>query len=319
MGSETLKRFPTKRGDFYVPHYELWSGRDQVARGAGVLTPGASVALLGSCIVQQAASYLQRRGYKTFHSAGGYQYNVHAVRTELEHVFEGKPWPVPAALEVPGDGSFVHPFRKTLVARSEDELLERDEQISEQVASALKAADVVICVIGTTAEAWRAGTGGPVVNEIPPPDVFNQGGWALDMGNLDEMRAEVRATVAQLAKHTRAAQVFAVCPIPLYATWADGSIVTMNGRSKALLRTALEEELTEAETYLPMWDWMQAQTGRWSPTRPDGRHLDWVGVDRLMLFCERFLAAGEVPPLSLRHRVGSMLSDAGYRLRVARR
>jgi hypothetical protein len=316
MASDTLKRFPTSRGDFYVPHYDLWSDRDEVARGAGVLRPGANVALLGSCIVRQAASYLERRGYKTFHSPGGYQYNVHAVRAELERVFEGKPWPVPVALEIPGSGSFVHPFRKNLVARSEDELVERDEQVSEQLASTLKAADVVICVVGTTAEAWRAGTGGAVVNEIPPPDVFNQGGWALDMGNLDDIRAEVRGTMAQLAKHTRAAQVYAVCPIPLYATWADSSIVAMNGRSKALLRAALEQELTEGETYLPMWDWMQAQTRRWSPTRSDGRHFDWVGVDRLMFFCERFLAAGEVPALSLRHRVSSVLKDAGYRLRV---
>ena len=77
-----------------------------------------------------------------------------------------------------------------------------------------------------------------------------------------------------------------------------------------MLLAALEQELTEAETYLPMWDWMQAQTGRWSPMRPDGRHLDWVGVDRLMFFCERSLATGEVPGLSLRHRAASVLKDA---------
>jgi hypothetical protein len=88
----------------------------------------------------------------------------------------------------------------------------------------------------------------------------------------------------------------------------------MNGRGKSLMRTALDLELLEEETYLPMWDWMQAQTRRWTPTRPDGRHLDWVGIDRLMHFCERCLAEGEVPRLSLRHRLRSQLRDAGYRI-----
>lgn len=88
----------------------------------------------------------------------------------------------------------------------------------------------------------------------------------------------------------------------------------MNGRAKSLMRAALAAELTDEQTYLPMWDWMLAQTRRWTPTRPDGRHLDWVGIDRLMLFCERYLAAGEVPRLSLRHRARSTLKDAAYRL-----
>jgi hypothetical protein len=182
------------------------------------------------------------------------------------------------------------------------------------VRAALAGADVILCVVGTTTEVWRSEGGGVALNEIPHPEIYNLGGWELDLGSLDEVRAEVREIRRLLTEHTEAAKVYGVCPIPLYTTWSEGSVVTMNGRGKALLRTALDLELTRDETYLPLWDWMQAQTRRWTPTRPDGRHLDWVGIDRLMHFCERYLAAGEVPKLSLRHRVHSRFRDAAYRI-----
>jgi GSCFA family len=311
-----LKRLPTRRGDFYVPSYQLWSERDEIPRGAGVLRPGARVVILGSCIAWQADLYLRRRRYTAFHSPGGYHYNPQAIRTELERVLLDRPWPLPIAMEIPGGGGFAHPFRKNIVTSSRPELVMRDEEVSKQVRAALEAADVILCVIGTTTETWRSEHGGVAINEIPHPAIFKQGGWELDLGDLDSIRDEVREIQRLLAAHTSAARVYGVCPIPLYATWADQSVVTMNGRTKALMRTALELELTDQETYLPMWDWMLAQTRRWTPTRPDGRHLDWTGIDRLMFFCERYLAEGEVPRLSRRHRARSALRDAAYRLRL---
>jgi GSCFA family len=313
---DRLKRLPTRRGDFYVPSYQLWSEREEIPRGAGVLKPGAKVVILGSCIAWQADLYLRRRGYQPFHSPGGYHYNPQAIRAELERVLLEQPWPLPVAMEIPGGKGFAHPFRKNIVTSSRPELVVRDDEVTKQVRAALESADVILCVIGTTIEAWASEHGGVAINEIPHPEIYNQGGWELDMGSLDSVRAEVREIQRLLMEYTTAARVYAVCPIPLYATWADQSVVTMNGRSKALMRAALEAELTDAETYLPMWDWMGAQTRRWTPTRPDGRHLDWVGIDRLMHFCERYLAEGEVPRLSRRHRLRSRLKDAAYRLKL---
>jgi hypothetical protein len=182
------------------------------------------------------------------------------------------------------------------------------------VRAALESADVILCVIGTTIEVWRTEGGRVAINEIPHPDIYRQGGWELDLGDLDEVRSELREIQRLLTAHTPAARVYAVCPIPLYATWADESIVTMNGRGKSLLRVALDLELSGEEVYLPLWDWMQAQTRRWTPTRPDGRHLDWAGTDRLMHFAERYLAPGEIPKLTVRHRARSLARDAAYRV-----
>jgi len=308
-----LKRLPTRRGDFFVPSYQLWSERDEVPQSTGILRPGASVVIVGSCIASQAEHYLRVRGYDAFHSPGGFLYNPQAVRIELERVLLDRSWPAPLALEIP-NGGFAHPFRKNIVAGSPEEVAERDEQVTELVREKLTSADLILCVIGTTTEIWRTPGDGVAVNEIPHPDIFNQGGWELDLGSLEEIRSEVAEMRRLLAENTSAARVYAVCPIPLYATWAGDSVVAMNGRGKSLMRTALDLELGEEETYLPMWDWMQAQTRRWTPTRPDGRHLDWVGLDRLMYFSERYLAADQVPKLSLRHRLRSQLSDARYRI-----
>jgi hypothetical protein len=128
-------------------------------------------------------------------------------------------------------------------------------------------------------------------------------------------RTDVARTQELLSEHVRGAQVYAVCPIPLYATWLDRHIVDANGRSKALLRAAIELELAGNSIYLPLWDWMQAQTGRWSPTRRDGRHLDRTGINRIMLFAERYLGAAPVPELPLRERMRAGAADALDRLR----
>jgi hypothetical protein len=220
---------------------------------------------------------------------------------------------VPVAMEIPG-GGFAHPFRKNIVTSSRPELVTRDEEVTKQVRAALEEADVILCVVGTTIEVWHSEHGNVPINEIPHPDTFAMGGWKLDLGSLEDIRAEVHEIQRLLIAHTRASRVYAVCPIPLYTTWSEGSIVTMNGRGKALLRVALDLELSEEEVYLPLWDWMQAQTRRWTPTRPDGRHLDWGGTDRLMHFAERYLAAGEVRKLSRFHRARSLARDAAYRL-----
>jgi hypothetical protein len=103
--------------------------------------------------------------------------------------------------------------------------------------------------------------------------------------------------------------VFSICPIPLYATWSDTSVIAANGRSKALLRTALDVELNSGATYLDLWDWVQAQSRWWTPMQKDGRHLRSAGVDRIMLFAERRLGA-DVASLPLSHRLASQRIDA---------
>ncbi len=117
-----------------------------------------------------------------------------------------------------------------------------------------------------------------------------------------------------MAEHTKAVPVYSVCPIPLQATWLNRSVVDANGRGKALLRTALELEGTSPGVYLPLWDWMQAQTERRSPTKRDGRHFDRRGTNRVMLFAEQYLAAGEVAPIDIKERVLAQAQDLRERI-----
>jgi len=313
---QDLRRLPTRRGDYYVPSYQLWADRDEIPRSAEVLSPDDRVVILGSCIAWQAHRYLRLRGYRPFHSPGGYTYNSQSVRTELSRVLEGTPWPLPIAQELPDGSGFTHPFRKNLLASSRSELVVADDHITKEFREALIGADVILCVIGTTIEVWRSEHGGVAINEIPHPELYRMGGWRMELGDLDEIRDDVREIRRLLTHHTTGAQVYAVCPIPLHATWSDDSIITRNGRGKALLRAALDLELSDPDVYLPLWDWMQGQTRRWTPTRPDGRHLDWVGTDRIMHFAERYLAEGEVPPLSITHRARSALRDTAFRLKL---
>jgi hypothetical protein len=306
-----LKKLPTRRGDYYLPHFDLWRQRDATPLGLGLLKRGDAIAALGSCIFSEGVRYLRRRGYRAALYPAGHLYHPASIRFELEHVLGGEPWPRGFVLER-HDG-VEHRFRKRCTAPTEAELLQKDRRITEQARANLLEADLILMVIGTTTEVWRDEQG-VASNEIPPPKTFERGGWSLDPGDLDDIRKNVSRIQTLLGEHTNAHQVYAVCPIPLHATWLDMSVLDANGRSKALLRSALEAELREGSAYLPLWDWVQGQTGRWTPMKKDGRHLDRVGTDRLMLFTERFLSADPVPPLGLRHRIRSWRDDLRERI-----
>jgi hypothetical protein len=310
--TETLKKLPTRRGDYYLPQFDLWPRRGERPEGAGVLEPGATVSLLGSCFAREARHYLRRRGYRARLYPAGYAYNADTIRIELEHLLEGKDWPADFVLD--GGDVLYHRYRKKCVGKTREELLEQDAKISERARFHLEKAKLIVVLIGTTAEVWRDEDGQPT-NEIPPPPSYEQNGWHIDPGELDALRGQIRDIQHLLKKHTEAHTAFAVCPIPLYATWLDQGILEANGRSKALLRTALDLELDEDSTYLPLWDWMQGQTGRGSVMKRDGRHFDQVGIDRIMYFAEQMLSSEPVPKLSLRHRLRSRIADRWERLR----
>jgi hypothetical protein len=312
--AQELTTLKTRRGTYRVPHVDLWRARFDRPQGVGVLEPAARVVLIGSCFARHGAAYLRRRGYAAQQYRAGYLYNSSVVRLELEHVLEGRPWP--AELGLAADGSYAHRFRR-LAASSNDALLEADERTTRQVQRQLSAADVIIVLLGTTTEMWRDAELGRPTNQIPPPEAFHAGGWTLDGGDLQGIREDLTAIKRLLAEHIKAVPVYSVCPIPLQATWLDRSVVDANGRGKALLRTALELEGTSPGVYLPLWDWMQAQTERRSPTKRDGRHFDRRGTNRVMLFAEQYLAAREVAPIGIKERMLAQAQD--LRERIARK
>ena len=307
MTGTELKKLPTRRGDYYLPHFDLWGDRTAPPPGRGLLSRGDTVAPIGSCFARLGARYLKRRGYRSAMYPAGHLYNPATVRLELGHVLAGEPWPDEFILD--GGDHFAHRFRKRCTARTREELVALDREISDRARAHLQAADLILVLVGTTTEVWRDEQLGLPTNEIPPPAAHRRGGWQLDPGDFDEIRESIAGVQRLLTEHTRAAQAYAVCPIPLHATWLDKGVLEANGRTKALLRAALELELTGDSAYLPLWDWMQGQTGRWSPMTPDGRHLDDVGTDRLMLFAEQFLSAEPVPPLAVGHRLRSSWTD----------
>jgi len=263
--------------------------------------------MIGSCFADQAVAYLRRRGYEAWAHPAGEIYNPQSVRLELEHVLVGVDWPEEIAVSIPT--GFTHRFRKRCAAATIEELYELDAQQTAEARAALRQADTVIVVVGTTAEVWRDAATGHWANEIPEPSIFDLSRWSVDYGDLDDLRAEISRIQGALAQGTRAHQVFSVCPIPLYATWSDMPVIAANGRNKALLRIALDLELNAQATYLDLWDWVQAQSRWWTPMQKDGRHLRYSGVDRIMLFAERRLGADNIS-LSLRHRLSSQGIDA---------
>jgi hypothetical protein len=311
QSGDGLKRLPTRRGEFVLEHYDLWKHRDQVAPVAQLLRPGTEIALLGSCFADQAGRYLGRRGYRPWSHPAGELYNPQAIRLELEHVLAGAPWLEDMVLAVPG--GYTHRFRKRCSASAESELRRLDEEMTAATREALERAEVILVIVGTTTELWRDAASGVATNQIPHPTVFHERAWNLDLGDLDDVADELAAIHALIRTHTSAQPVYTVCPIPLHATWSAAPIVTANGRTKGILRAAVER-LPEDAVYLDLWDWVQAQTGRWSPMKADGRHFDEVGIDRAMLFAERRLGA-DPPPLSVGHRLRSTRIDAGERLR----
>jgi hypothetical protein len=302
-----LRKLQTRRGDYLVPHFDLWKWRSNVTPVAHILEPDSRICVVGSCFADQAVAYLRRRGYDAWAHPAGELYNAQSIRLELEHVFAGVEWPEDLSVSTPT--GFTHRFRKRCAAASVDALRELDRQQTKEARTALGRADIVIVLAGTTTEVWRDQVTGLWANEIPEPSIYDPSRWTVDYGDLEGLRSEISRIQDLLARGTRARQVFSICPIPLYATWSDTSVIAANGRSKALLRTALDVELNSGATYLDLWDWVQAQSRWWTPMQKDGRHLRSAGVDRIMLFAERRLGA-DVASLPLSHRLASQRIDA---------
>jgi hypothetical protein len=303
----TLKKLATRRGEYLLPHYDLWKWRHDVSAVAHVLEPGSRICVIGSCFADQAVAYLRRRGYDAWAHPAGELYNAQSIRVELEHVLGGVDWPADIAVSTPT--GFTHRFRKRCAAPSREALHELDVRQTTEALGALQRADLVIVFVGTTTEVWRDTATGVWANEIPEPALFDLSRWEVDYGDLDGLRNEISRIESSLTSGTEAHQVFSVCPIPLNATWSDDPIIAANGRNKALLRVALDLELKPEAIYLDLWDWVQAQSRWWTPMQRDGRHLRYAGVDRMMLFAERRLGA-DVAPLPFGHRLRSQRLDA---------
>lgn len=315
-GAASSVRLRSLRGDYHLPHYDLWKRRHADRVLADVLPTGGRVLVLGSCFGEEVVEYLNRRGYKADTHPAGELYNPFSLRTELEHVLTGSEWPFDIAVNTPE--GVEHRLRRQCRAATRDELLAVDARITDRVRALLTQADLLIIIAGTTAELWRDARSGLPTNIIPHPHVYARGGWELDPGDLGDICAEVERTQYLLNQYTDAPKVYAVCPVPLYATWLDTPISVANGRSKALLRTALELSLQDDAHYLDMWDWVHAQAGRRVPIQADGRHFTATGLDQIMLFTERRLCASPVPRLSARHRIRSRLTNVRQRTRYWR-
>lgn len=311
-GSRGAKKLATRRGDYYISNFDMWNDRHSAFAVAEVLKPGAKVSVVGSCFAIQAAKYLRRRGYDAWSHPSGELYNAQLIHIELAHVLAGQAWPEDPVLAVPH--GFTHRFRKRCSAQTEEALRTLDAAHTAESRQTLLDADVIITLIGTTTEVWHDPATGLPANEIPHPAIFSSRDWSLDLGSVDALRREIRGMQQLIAEHTTASQVYAVCPVPLNATWCDGPIIAANGRTKALLRVALDLELDAEGIYLDLWDWVQAQTGDWTPMSGDGRHFDRGGVDRIMHFAEARLGA-DPGPLTARHRLRSGLGDTWFRLR----
>lgn len=309
-------RLRSLRGDYHVPHYDLWKRRHRDRAVADVLRPGGRVFVLGSCFADEVVDYLNRRGYTAESHPGGELYNPASLRAELEHVVAGNPWPFDIAVQTP-DG-VEHRLRERCRATTREDLLSIDAVVTQRVRDLLEQAELLIIIVGTTTEVWRDQRSGLPTNKIPHPKVFERGGWYLDPGDVEDICADVTRIQDLLSEHSDTPQVYTVCPVPLYATWLDIPVAAANGRGKALLRTALERSLRDDSVYLDMWDWVQAQAGRRLPVRTDGRHFTASGLDQIMMFTETRLSARKVPKLSARHRARSRIIDLRQRARYSR-
>lgn len=244
--------------------------------------------------------------------------NAATLRAELEHLWHGTPLAEPMYTD--SAAGPVHRVRKHIGAQSAEQLVERDRQVSEQARNDLRKAQVVVLLVGTTAELWLDRQTGAPFNEIPPPNIHADDQVRLDPGGLDSLREDIRRIQDIALENLEAKLVLAACPIPLYATWLAEPILSANGRSKALLRAAIDAELKPEVRYLDLWDWTVAQAGGRSPMQPDARHFSWRGTDRIMHFAEQRLSGShEIPPLSLAHRARSLARDMKLQLRFLRR
>lgn len=208
-------------------------------------------------------------------------YNTFSIRQEFERcVGEWQPddddvWEIKAS-PWGEDKAYQDPYRRTVVGRTKDDLLDAIRLSSACIQSGFEQATSFFITLGLT-EVWKKKNNGLIACQ--EPGYLGGGGLAeteFHQSGINENLANVVKCVEMINLHKGRDTpiVITVSPVPLAKTWSTNDIYSSNTRSKSTLRAVAGEVADSFDnvTYFPSFEIVTA-IGR-EAFKEDGRHVN---------------------------------------------
>ncbi|MEM7429317.1 MAG: GSCFA domain-containing protein [Pseudomonadota bacterium] len=262
------------------------------------LEPGEKVFTIGSCFARNVEKALAARGFdvvtrrilsagETFYKFRANilnNYGVPSILNELTWALDGDhPFdPETNLFEVYPDRFVDIHLPAAIKPASKDEVLERRKVITDIVRE-VRNCRIVVITLGLT-EVWYDRQSELYLNYSPRralvakhPDRFE-----LHVLSFAETIEYLRRIIALLKRECGDEQriVLTVSPVPLTATYTDRDVLVANGLSKAVLRAAVDEIISENGhiDYFPSYESITL-SDRNAAWEDDQRHVEQEAID----------------------------------------
>jgi len=247
---------------------------------APLIGPATNVVAMGSCFAAHIRDYLAGLSYRIL-SGGGETYiakfsdglvNTFALRQQFEWGWEGRE---------PTTALWHGYDRKTLGY---------SDKVRVATRAMLDAADVFIITLGLS-EVWFDEPTGEVFWRAVPRQYFDPSRHKFRVARQGENVANLKRIVELVRKHKPTADVvFTLSPVPLSATFRPISCLAADSVSKANLRSAVDEVMTDSADeklhYFPSYEVVTKAFEH--PFMEERRHAHKHVIDFNMAMFERY-------------------------------
>lgn len=258
---------------------------------------GKTITSIGSCFAQNVTEYLTKKSFRLHRAVdpeiyisllGEGMVNTYAITSQFEWALEGR---VPTQ-------SLWHGYDAKEFGYSED--------IRARTAKVFKQSDVFIFTLGLS-EVWYDEPTGEVFWRAIPLKHYDPARHKFKVATAAENLANLHRLVDIIRKHVPHAHIlFTLSPIRLAATFRKMSCLAANHASKANLKSALDQLITERKAagearifYFPSYEIITELFPH--PYKFDNRHVHRNIIDFMMkLFDHFYLDPTDVSPGDLR-------------------
>jgi len=264
------------------------------------LTKQSRIASIGSCFAREIKNWLEVNGYNYLsfaegpcsrHGSARYErvYNTYTLKQEFMRAL-GQFSPSEKYWEFKDRDEKIHlldPHRKNVAWESEYERKKESAEHADNCRKAFSEPELLVVTVGQ-AEIWYNKKDGYVYPLVPPPEVYNEQMHGFRLTTYEENIQNLQYVVDAFTKLNPNGHILiTLSPVPLRATFRDLDSVIANSSSKAILRAAVDNIVTNNINnviYFPAYEVVtQLEI---SPFKEDNRHVRPEVVERIMKMFE---------------------------------
>jgi hypothetical protein len=245
------------------------------------ISENVNVTAFGSCFAENISKWLRQRNYKVLTKEKGDAYvivcsegmvNSFAILGQFEWALENR---APTIELWHGHDTRAFGYDETVRLATRDIFMKTD---------------VFILTFGLS-EIWYDAPSGEVFWRAVPYDKFDPERHRFRVSTVEENTRNIRSIYQLIRKHRPDAKVIVtLSPIPLNATFRDVPCISANSVSKAILRAAVDNVVSEFRSEGHLFYWpsyeivMEAFSNRWIRDR---RHVKQEILDYVMTLFEK--------------------------------